>query len=163
VELYDHQLPWLNENEPATVTFDHLPGATITAQIHTVQPEVSPETRTVQLTLDVPNPENRLKVGMYGTVRFEPIAARDALAIPSQAVIRTGERNIVVVALGDGRFQPKEVSLGVESDGFVQIVDGVTADDRIVTSAQFMIDSESNLRAAVQRMVAERSARSHQH
>ena len=69
----------------------------------------------------------------------------------------------MVVALGDGRFQPKEVSLGVESDGVVQIIDGISAEDRIVTSAQFMIDSESNLRAAVQRMVAERSARSHQH
>jgi RND family efflux transporter MFP subunit len=168
VEAYEHQLPWIREGSTATVTFTYLPGETFTGRVRYVEPEVSEATRTVQLTLEVPNPKRRLRVGMYATVVFEPVAVRDALTVPSQAVLRTGERNVVVVSLGDGRFAPRDVTLGREGDGYLQVLDGLEEGDTIVTSSQFLIDSESNLREAVRKMAAAKRAEAaaaavHQH
>ena len=154
VEVYENQLPWIHEGSTATVTLTYFPGESFRGRVRYVEPEVSEKTRTVQLTLEVPNPRHRLRVGMYATVLFEPVEVRDAVTVPSQAVLRTGERNVVVVALGEGRFAPREVSLGREGDGYVQVLKGLEADDTIVTSAQFLIDSESNLREAVRKMAS---------
>ena len=152
VEVYENQLPWIREGSTATITLTYFPGETFTGRVRYVEPEVSEATRTVQLTLEVPNPGRRLRVGMYATVVFEPVEVRDAITVPSQAVLRTGLRNVVVVALGDGRFAPREVTLGREGDGYVQVLDGLDVDETIVTSSQFLIDSESNLREAVRKM-----------
>jgi multidrug efflux pump subunit AcrA (membrane-fusion protein) len=97
---------------------------------------------------------------MYATVRFRPVVAQDAVLVPTPAVLRTGQRNLVVVAEGGGRFAPREVRLGVEGDGRVEVLSGLQPGDEVVTSAQFLIDSESNLREAVQKLLAARSARS---
>jgi Cu(I)/Ag(I) efflux system membrane fusion protein len=109
----------------------------------------------------VPNRGGHLRVGMYATVSFNPVIARNAVVVPAQAVIRSGVRDVVVVALGEGRFAPREVTVGSQSDGLVVILDGLEGDESIVTSAQFLIDSESNLRAAVAGMIAARTE--HQH
>ena len=82
------------------------------------------------------------------------MAAADAITIPTEAVIRTGERDLVVVALGGGRFAPREVLLGSRGDGFIQVLEGLEEGDEVVTSAQFLIDSESNLREAVNKLLA---------
>ncbi len=156
VEVFEDQLPWVNVGSPATVELTYFPGETFRARVRYIEPEVSEQTRTLKLTLDVPNPDGRLKVGMYATVIFEPTAARNAIAVPTHAVLRTGERNVVIVALGGGRFAPREVVLGPEGDGWVQVLEGLDEGDEIVTSAQFLIDSESNLREAIQKMIAER-------
>lgn len=160
-EVYEHQLPWLDIGSSAEVTFDYMPGEAFSGRVRYIEPEVSPETRTVTLTLELPNPSGRLRVGMFATVNFSPLETADALTIPSQAVIRSGTRNIAVVAVGDGRFAPREVILGAEADGFVEVVEGLADGDRIVVSAQFLIDSESNLRAAIGSLLAERGE--HQH
>lgn len=161
VEIYEDQLPWLGEGSTATVTFDYLPGEDFAGRVRYVEPEVSPSTRTVKLTLDVANRDGRLRVGMYATVVFEPVVATDAVAVPAQAVIRSGKRDVVVVALGNGRFAPREVTLGAQTDGLLQVLDGLDGSEQIVTSAQFLIDSESNLRAAVERMISAKLG--HQH
>jgi RND family efflux transporter MFP subunit len=149
VEVYEDQLAWIDEGSLATVRFDYYPGQSFTARVRFIEPEVSPETRSVKLTLEVPNRSGRLRVGMYATVEFEPVVARDAVVVPAQAVIRSGERDVVVLALGGGRFAPREVQLGVQSEGVLQVVGGLDGSERVVTSAQFLIDSESNLRAAI--------------
>ena len=154
VEVFDEQLSWLDIGNPATVSLSYFPGVTYRGRVRFIEPEVSEQTRTIQLTLDVPNRDRRLRVGMYATVIFEPVAVNDAITIPAQAVIRTGERNLIVVALGDGRFAPREVVLGPQGDGFIQVLEGLSDGDEIVTSAQFLIDSESNLREAIQKMIA---------
>jgi len=156
VEVFDNQLPWLNVGSPATITLSYFPGATYRGRVRYIEPEVSEKTRTLQMTLDVPNRDRRLRVGMYATVVFQPVAAANALTVPSEAVLHTGERNLVIVALGGGRFAPREVVLGPRADGAVQILDGLADGDEVVTSAQFLIDSESNLRAAIQKMIAEK-------
>ena len=122
-----------------------------------IEPEFSETTRTLQMKIEVPNPHGRLRAGMFGTVRFHPTAAREALVVPTQAVLRTGQRNVVIVDLGDGSFVPREIQTGHESSGYVEILAGLAEHDRIVTSSQFLIDSESNLQEAVRKMVAERS------
>ncbi len=160
-EVYEHQLPWLDIGSSAEVTFDYMPGEAFSGRVRYIEPEVSPETRTVTLTLEVPNASGKLRVGMFATVNFAPVETADALTIPSQAVIRSGTRNIAVVALGEGRFAPREIILGAESDGFVEVVDGLSDGDQIVVSAQFLIDSESNLRAAIGSLLANRGE--HQH
>ena len=154
VEVFDNQLPWIDVGSPATVTLSYFPGVTYRGRVRYIEPEVSETTRTVGLTLDVPNRDRRLRVGMYATVVFEPVAAIGALSVPAEAVIHTGERNLLVVALGNGRFAPREVVLGPSADGFVQVLEGLTDGDEVVTSAQFLIDSESNLREAIQKMIA---------
>ena len=161
VEIYEDQLPWMGEGAAAEITFDYLPGEQFTGRVRYIEPEVAPSTRTVKLTLEVPNRDRRLRVGMYATVGFRPVIARDAVVVPSQAVIRSGQRDVVVLALGNGRFAPREITLGAQSDGFMQVLDGLAGDEQVVTSAQFLIDSESNLRAAVEKMVAAKLG--HQH
>jgi len=158
VEVFDNQLPWIDVGGPATITLSYFPGVTYRGRVRYVEPEVSETTRTVRLTLDVPNRDRRLRVGMYATVVFEPVAATGALTVPAEAVIRTGERNLLVVALGNGRFAPREVVLGPGGDGFVQVLEGLADGDEVVTSAQFLIDSESNLREAIQKMIASRQS-----
>jgi len=158
VEVFDAQLPWLDIGSPATVTLSYLPGVTYRGQVRFIEPEVSEKTRTIQLTLDVPNHDRRLRVGMYATVVFEPVVAVDALTVPAESVIRTGARNVVVVAIGGGRFAPREVVLGPRGDGHIQVLEGLADGEEIVTSAQFLIDSESNLREAIQKMIASRQS-----
>jgi RND family efflux transporter MFP subunit len=154
VEIFDNQLPWLDVGSPASVSLSYLPGEAYRGRVRYIEPEVSEKTRTIQLTLDVPNRDRRLRVGMYATVVFEPVAAADAITVPAEAVIRTGERDIVVVALGEGRFAPREVVLGSRGNGYLQVLEGLSEGDEIVTSAQFLIDSESNLREAINKLFA---------
>ena len=154
VEVFDNQLPWLDVGSTATVTLSYLPGVSYRGLVRYIEPEVSETTRTLQLTLDVPNRDRRLRVWMYATVVFEPVAATDVITVPAEAVIRTGERDVVVVALGGGRFAPREVVLGPRGGGFIQVVDGLSDGDEVVTSAQFLIDSESNLREAINKLMS---------
>jgi RND family efflux transporter MFP subunit len=154
VEVFDNQLPWIDVGSQATVSLSYFPGVTYRGRVRYIEPEVSEKTRTLQLTLDVPNRDGRLRVGMYATVEFEPVAAADALTVPAEAVLRTGQRDLVIVALGGGRFAPREVVLGPRANGAVQILEGLADGDEVVTSAQFLIDSESNLREVIQKMIA---------
>jgi RND family efflux transporter MFP subunit len=161
VEVFEDQLVWIEPGARAEVRLTYYPGETFNAKVLFVEPEVSEKSRSARLTLRVPNPDGRLRVGMYATVLFDPVAVADALAVPSEAVLRTGDRNVVVVALGEGRFAPQEVTLGREGEGYVQVLEGLEAADEVVTSAQFLIDSESNLRAAISQMIGGNAT--HQH
>ncbi len=153
-EVYEDQLPWLNVGSQASIALTYFPGETFRGRVRYIEPQVSEKTRTLGLTLEVPNPDERLRAGMYATVEFSPIVAKDALTLPSQAVIRTGERDVVVVALGEGRFEARDVQLGAHGEDLAQVMSGLKEGDRVVTSAQFFFDSESNLQAAIQKMVA---------
>lgn len=157
VEVFEEQLSWVREGSMADVTLSYFPGEHFTGRVRYIEPEVSEKTRTVSLMLEVPNRNRKLKSGMYATVVFRPPAAESTVAVPSQAVLRTGQRNVVIVALGEGRFAPREVTLGVSGEGYVQVLEGLSGDETIVISSQFLIDSESNLKAAIQRMVAEKA------
>jgi len=158
VEVFEDQLPWVHVGSPADVKLTYFPGETFTGRVRYIEPSVSEKTRTIQLTLEVPNRSDRLRAGMYATVTFSPVAAKNAIAVPSEAVIRTGERNLVILALGNGRFAPRDIVLGPAGEGWVQVLSGLQPGDEVVTSSQFLIDSESNLRDAIQKMVEAKRA-----
>jgi Cu(I)/Ag(I) efflux system membrane fusion protein/cobalt-zinc-cadmium efflux system membrane fusion protein len=160
-EVFEDQLPWIAAGSRAEVSLTYFPGDNLTGRVLFVEPEVSEKTRTAKLALRVPNREGKLRVGMYATVVFEPVAVREAITIPAHAVLRTGERNIAVLSLGEGRFAPREVKLGMEGDGYIRVLSGLEEGDEVVTSAQFLIDSESSLREAIQKMGMGRQT--HQH
>ena len=158
VEVFEDQVAWIDVGTPAEVSFAYFPGESFRGTVRIIEPEFSEKTRTLPVKLEVPNPRGRLRAGMFATVTFQPVAARQALTVPSLAVLRTGQRNMVVVDLGDGRFAPREVTLGHQGAGLVEVLEGLSEGDMVVTSAQFLIDSEANLQEAVQKILAQRGA-----
>ncbi|MCP4204677.1 MAG: efflux RND transporter periplasmic adaptor subunit [bacterium] len=156
VEIFEDQVAWIRERSPADVTFTYFPGETFRGTVRFLEPEFSEKTRTLRVKLEVPNPDRKLRAGMFATVTFEPVAARAVLTVPSLAVLRTGQRDVVVVDLGEGRFAPRTVNLGHEGVEFVEVLEGLEEGERVVTSAQFLIDSEANLQEAIQKMMAQR-------
>lgn len=160
VEVFEDQLAWIRQGTPAVVSFTYFPGKSFHGRVRFIEPEFSEQTRTLRVKLEVPNPGGRLRSGMFATVVFSPIKARQALAVPSLAVLRTGQRNVLVIDLGGGRFEAREVILGQEGEGWVEVLEGLVEGDRIVTSAQFLIDSEASLQEAVQKMMSSRRTHS---
>jgi membrane fusion protein, copper/silver efflux system len=125
-------------------------GEPIEGKVTFIYPELKPETRTVPVRIEVPNPAQRLKTSMYADVVFNAGEAAPVIAVRANAVIDSGTRQVVLVVKGEGRFEPRAVKLGGRGDGFVEIVDGLKVGEEVVTSATFLIDAESNLRAALQ-------------
>ena len=154
VEVFEDQVVWIRPGTEAEVTFTYFPGERIRGTVEFIEPELSEQTRTLTVKIAVPNPDGRLRKGMFATVVFDPVIVRGAVTVPSESVLRTGRRSVVVVALGGGRFEPREVELGHAHGGLVEVHSGLEAGDRIVTSSQFLLDSESKLRAAVQQMLS---------
>ncbi len=161
VEVFENQLAFIQPGDPAEITLTYFPGEVFRGRVLFAEPEVGEQTRTVKLVLRVPNPDEKLRVGMYANVVFRPLMARNVLAVPRDAVLQTGERSVVIVALGNGRFQPTEVELGVQTDDLIEIRSGLEPGQKVVTSAQFLIDSESSLRAAMRQMTGAMTG--HQH
>lgn len=153
-DVYEYELPWVAAGQRATVELPYAPGSTLEGRVTYVYPYVAGETRTVKVRIEVRRPGSpiELKPDMYATATIRSPVVREAIAVPEQAIIRTGERSVAIVALGGGWFEPRDLKLGVAADGYVEVLDGLRAGERLVTSSQFLIDSESNLRAAVAAM-----------
>ncbi len=153
-DVYQYELPWVKQNQEAEVELSYLPGKVFRGRITYIYPFLSEETKTVKVRIEVPNPRGEivLKPDMYATVKIQSPRVMNAIAVPDQAIIRSGERNIVVISLGGGYFDPREVRLGAMADGYVQVLEGIKEGEKIVTSSQFLIDSESNLKAAINLM-----------
>lgn len=151
-DIYEYELPWVKEGQQARIELPYRT-APITGTISRIYPYVEAKTRTVKARIALHNPDLELKPDMYVTVRLNASSAKGVLAIPAEAVLFSGEKQTVFVALGGGKFEPRPVRLGLRGDGgFVQILDGLGAGELVVTSAQFMLDSESTLRGALQKM-----------
>ena len=149
-DVYEKDLPWVREGQPVEVSFRHDPDRVIHGEILFLYPEVSKETRTLKICVEVPNDDRQLRAGMYVDVIIHGPAVHDAVLISESAVLRTGERDLVFVDLGQGHFEPREVTLGIEGEqGRVQILSGVAAGEAVVTQAQFMLDSESRIQEAI--------------
>jgi RND family efflux transporter MFP subunit len=154
VDIYEYELPWVRKGMPAVMELPYIPGKRFNGKVLFVYPYLDMKTRTARLRLAFENPTDELKPGMYATVLLKSALPGDTLAIPQEAVIDSGVRKIVFVARGKGKFTPREVELGVEGDNFeVQVLEGLTEGEKIVISGQFMLDSESRLREAVQKML----------
>ena len=162
VEIFEDQISWIEVGSTAEIEFSYFPGEVFSGTVRIIEPALSEQTRTLPVRLLITNVDGRLRSGMYATVNFSPTAAVQAISVPSTSVLRTGERDLVVVELEPGRFLPKAVVLGHEGDGYVEVIEGVEPGDQVVTSAQFLLDSEASLQAAVQTMMsAQTSGHSH--
>ncbi len=136
-----------------------LPGSSFKGKVSAILPEVSTVTRTIKARVELANPGGRLVPGMFASVDFAPGDAREVLLVPTEAVIATGKRSIVIVAEGDGRFTPVDVEVGAESNGDTEIRGGLQAGQKVVVSGQFLIDSEASLRGMATRMEGAKTAR----
>ena len=156
--VYDSEAPWIKVGENVTLRLSYLPGQERKGKITYVYPYLNEKARDLQVRIELPNPNLTLKPGMYTDVYLQSPSIPKALVIPSEAVIRSGKRNVVFVARGKGRFIPREVRLGEEDGkGHIRVLSGLLKGEKIVVSAQFMLDSESRLQEAIRKMLAERS------
>ena len=153
-DVYQYELAWVKPGIAAEVELSYLPGQTFAGKVTYVYPYLSTETRTVKVRVEVPHHPGRaeLKPDMFATVTIHSPVKAEVIAVPEQAIIHSGIRNIAVMALGGGYFEPREVKPGVASEGYVEVLEGIRAGEQIVTSSQFLIDAESNLRSAVSAM-----------
>ena len=129
-----------------------MSGTVFKGKVSAILPEVNPATRTIKARIELANPGGQLVPGMFATVNFAPAARKDVLLVPSEAVIQTGKRSVVVVAQGDGKFAPVDVEVGLDSNGQTEIRKGLQAGQKVVVSGQFLVDSEANLKASTTRM-----------
>ena len=135
----------------ATVTVRAYMDQPIEGEVTFIYPELKTETRTARVRIEVPNPDDRFKIDMYADVVFQSGAGETpVVAVPTSALIDSGNRQVVLVVKGEGRFEPRPVKVGRRGDGYVEILEGVSKGEEVVTSATFLIDAESNLRAALQ-------------
>jgi Cu(I)/Ag(I) efflux system membrane fusion protein len=148
-DVYETDLQHVKVGAPATLTFKAIPGKEFQGRVAFVDPVLDPKTRTAKVRVSLANPGALLKPEMFGEVVLRS-APRQALRIPADAVIDSGTRSVVFVALGDGKFQPRVVRLGASDGDYVEVQDGLAAADKIVTRANFLVDSESRLKASLQ-------------
>jgi Cu(I)/Ag(I) efflux system membrane fusion protein/cobalt-zinc-cadmium efflux system membrane fusion protein len=158
VEVYEYELPWVKEGMPARMSLAYIPGYSFDGRVLFVYPYLEGKSRTARLRLAFSNHEDLLKPQMYANVELKSTLPGMHPVIPQEAVIDSGIRKVVFVDRGEGRFDPREVQVGLEVDqGAFQVLAGLEPGEKIVTSAQFMLDSESRLREAIQKMLAARN------
>ena len=147
-DAYEGDLGRVRVGMPAILTVQTYPGRTFRGKVSFIDPILDPASRTAKVHMHFPNPGGVLKPEMYGDVVLEG-REREGLRIPADAVVRAGTRDVVFVALGEGKFAPREVQLGTKSDSDVEVLKGLAAGEQVVTRANFLIDSESQLRASL--------------
>jgi Cu(I)/Ag(I) efflux system membrane fusion protein/cobalt-zinc-cadmium efflux system membrane fusion protein len=153
-DVYEYELPWVAVGQKGIVELSYMPGTAFESSVTYVYPYLDSKTRTVRVRLELDNPELALKPDMFANVRIQAQTRRGTLAVPDEAVLRSGQRNLVIVALEGGRFDPRQVTLGIDSgDGWLEVREGLAEGEQIVTSGQFLIDSESRLREAAQKLL----------
>lgn len=153
-DIYEFEIPWIKVGQQALVSFPFLEKP-ISGTVSTIYPYLDARTRTVKARIDLENSDLSLKPDMYAEVVIKTTPTMQVLAVPTEAVLFTGKRETVFVALGEGKFEPRTVSVGLQDDdGYIEIRDGVVEGEPVVTSAQFMLDSESKLREAINKMRA---------
>jgi len=151
-ELPEASAAQVRPGNPVEARTPAAPGAVFKGKVSAILPEVNPATRTIKARIELANPGGQLVPGMFATVNFAPAERKDVLLVPSEAVIQTGKRSVVVVAQGDGKFAPVDVEVGLDSNGQTEIRKGLQAGQKVVVSGQFLVDSEANLKASTTRM-----------
>jgi RND family efflux transporter MFP subunit len=155
VEIFEHQVQAMRIGQRAEVELPYVPGRPYTGFVRFLYPHFNQETRTMTVSIELANPDLALRAGMFANVTFDVPVARNALTVPEESVIRSGTRDLVVVELAPGLFRVVDVTLGAGGDGVWEITEGISEGDRVVVSAQFLIDSESNLTQAIKAPVPE--------
>ena len=147
-DIYEYELPFIRLGQQASIQLTYLPGETFTGKAIYIYPSLNAETRTAKVRFEIPNPHGRLKPEMYANVEIK-VHLGQKLVVPEGAIINTGIRQMAIIDKGLGYFEPREVKVGAKVDDYYEVVKGLKAGERVVTSANFLIDSESRLKEAV--------------
>lgn len=153
-DVPEYQLGAVKVGAAATIRLRSQPGQTFTGRVALIYPQVATDTRTTKVRIEIPNPDGMMLPDMYADVEIASGSGGQVVAVPDNAVIDTGSRQVVIVYKGDGRFEPRQVQVGQQGGGFTEIRSGITAGDKIVVAANFLIDAESNLKAAMNGMTS---------
>ena len=151
-EVFERQAQWVRVGQVAEVRLSYVPGHVWQGKVEYIYPSLDAKTRTLKVRLRFENPDEGLKPNMYANVRIYGGPKHNIIVIPLEGLIRTGRDERVIIDLGDGRFEAREVVAGIESGDYVEIMRGVDEGDRVVVSGQFLIDSEASMRAGIKRM-----------
>jgi len=150
-EVFEQDLAQVSLGQTAKVSFNALPGRVFVGKVTFLYPTVTPETRTAKVRIELPNHDGHLKPALYGAVELaSPVGDRPVLTVPDSAVLDSGTKQAVLVERGEGRYEPREVTVGARAGGLIEIQQGVSEGEKVVVRANFLIDAESNLRAALQ-------------
>ncbi len=152
-EVFEFELPWIKEGDSAKITVEGVPGREFHGHISYIYPYLDRKTRTAKVRLEFDNSDGALLPEMFANVTLKSVRSAPTVLVPAQAIVRSGARKQVFVVREPGKFEPREVVVGVTSEGQTQILEGVAADEEVVVSAQFLIDSESSLREATAKMI----------
>ena len=148
-DVAESDIDALKSGQQVSVTTRAHPGRVFNGKLSAIYPHLMKETRTVRVRIELPNPDLALLPDMYADVEIATGTGEEAVAVPSSAVIDSGSRQVVFIELGEGRFEPRDVKLGRNGDGFVEILSGLTVGERVVVNGTFLIDAESNLQSAL--------------
>ncbi len=149
IQIYENEIGLVKPGQMVDITATAYPGQTFKGVIKSMDPNISAETRSLKVRVQVNNPQELLKLEMYVDAKIR-VDLGHKLAVPEEAVLHTGPRSLVFVDRGSGRFEPREVTLGQSADGYVEVRSGVTPGEYVITAANFLVDSESRIRAAIQ-------------
>ncbi len=153
VDIYENEMPWVTIGDTALMEVAAIPGEVFTGKVTYIYPYMEAKTRTNQVRLEFDNRDLRLKPEMFTNVTVKASPQVDAVLVPSEAIVRSGVRDQVFVVREPGKFEPRIVTLGVSAEGMTQIISGVKPGEEVVTSSQFLIDSESKLLEATAKML----------
>lgn len=149
-DVFEQDLGMVHQGQTATIRVDAYPDKVFNGEVTFIYPTVTPETRTAIVRIKLPNAQGLLKPAMYARVEFASFHSKDkALTVPDSAVLDSGTRRLVLVDLGEGRYEPRTVKLGMHADGYAEVLGGLKAGEAVVVKANFLIDAESNLKAAL--------------
>jgi Cu(I)/Ag(I) efflux system membrane fusion protein len=148
-QVYESELPWVKVGMNTEVVLEDMPDRSFVGKINFIEPTIESETRTARVRVELPNPDGVLRPDRYARLNLR-IDLGERLVVPEQAVIYAGESRVVFVDLGDGRLQAKKIRTGLRNDDFIEVLDGLTAGDVIVTSGNFLIASESKLKSGLE-------------
>ncbi|EJK2114605.1 efflux RND transporter periplasmic adaptor subunit [Vibrio navarrensis] len=151
-EVFERQAHWLTNGSQASMTLDALPGKAWQGEVDYVYPILDPKTRTLRMRLKFANPNGELKPNMFANITLQPVSDSEVLTVPKSSVIRSGGMTRVVLAQGEGKYRSARIETGREADDKVEVLQGLNQGDRIVTSAHFMLDSESSQSADLSRI-----------
>ncbi|TIY07853.1 MAG: efflux RND transporter periplasmic adaptor subunit, partial [Mesorhizobium sp.] len=148
-DVPEYELSSVRIGDKATVRIRSLPGKVFEGKVGLIYPEIQGQTRTARIRIELPNPEGLLLANMYAEVGIATGGTDPVVTVPDSAVIDTGDRQVVIVDKGEDSFEPRDVKIGTRGDGMVEIMEGLAEGEKVVVSANFLIDAESNLKAAL--------------
>lgn len=158
-DIYEYELPWVKLGQKVEMNLSYFPGKKFVGKVTYIDPFLDAKTRTNKVRMEFANPSWKLKPDMYANVTIKSTIAKRGVAVPEEAVIHSGERDIVIVQNPSGTFESRQLTLGPQAEGYYQVLKGLRAGEIVVTSSNFLIDSESNLEEALSKLQTERKGR----